>query len=94
MGATDKAKITAAAKEDFTKVTFRPDLDKFKMKELESDITSFMMRRAYDIAGCSRGVKVFLNDTRLPVCCVCIIIFFVSGDWFQSLRRRICQGSC
>uniref|UniRef100_H3ALH9 DNA topoisomerase 2 n=1 Tax=Latimeria chalumnae TaxID=7897 RepID=H3ALH9_LATCH len=53
--------------EDYTCITFQPDLVKFKMESLDKDIVALMSRRAYDIAGSSNGVKVFLNGKRLPV---------------------------
>ena len=53
--------------DDYTKITFSPDLSKFKMEKLDKDIVDLMSRRAYDVAASSRGVKVFLNDKRLPV---------------------------
>ncbi|KAG8446726.1 hypothetical protein GDO86_014258 [Hymenochirus boettgeri] len=53
--------------EDYTCITFQPDLSKFKMQVLDKDIVALMSRRAYDIAGASKGVKVFLNGKRLPV---------------------------
>ncbi|XP_076674328.1 DNA topoisomerase 2 [Andrena cerasifolii] len=53
--------------DDFTKVIFSPDLSKFKMDTLDDDITALMSRRAYDVAASSRGVKVYLNGTRVPV---------------------------
>lgn len=53
--------------EDFTKITFYPDLSKFNMTELDRDIVALMSRRAYDIAGSTKGVKVFLNGKRLPI---------------------------
>uniref|UniRef100_A0A0K0F8B8 DNA topoisomerase 2 n=1 Tax=Strongyloides venezuelensis TaxID=75913 RepID=A0A0K0F8B8_STRVS len=59
--------ITKAASEDFTKVTFKPDLKKFKMKELDDDIIGLMARRAYDIAGTTPGVRVYLNGKVIPV---------------------------
>uniref|UniRef100_A0A915Q4L1 DNA topoisomerase 2 n=1 Tax=Setaria digitata TaxID=48799 RepID=A0A915Q4L1_9BILA len=59
--------ITSSAREDFTRVTFKPDLAKFKMTELDEDIIALMCRRAYDIAGSTRGVKVFLNNKQIPV---------------------------
>lgn len=37
------------------------------MEELDKDIVSLLSRRAYDIAGTTPGVKVFLNGKRLPV---------------------------
>jgi len=52
---------------DYTKVTFSPDLAKFRMTCLDKDIVDLMSRRAYDIAASTRGVKVFLNGKLLPV---------------------------
>ncbi|CAI8020040.1 DNA topoisomerase 2-alpha [Geodia barretti] len=66
MGTSGKAKVTSSSS-DFTKVTFKPDLAKFKMTHLDSDTVALMTRRAYDIAGCTKGVAVHLNGTRLPV---------------------------
>jgi len=62
-----EAVIENATGEDFTKVTFQPDLTRFGMTELEDDIIALMCRRAFDVAGSSRGVKVFLNGTQIPV---------------------------
>ncbi|KAK0396121.1 hypothetical protein QR680_001575 [Steinernema hermaphroditum] len=59
--------ISKAAGEDFTKVTFCPDLAKFKMTTLDDDIIALMSRRAFDVAGSTKGVKVFLNDKEIPV---------------------------
>lgn len=53
--------------EDFTKITFSPDLEKFKMDKLDEGIVGLMSRRAFDIAASSRGVKVFLNGQKVPV---------------------------
>ncbi|XP_053219187.1 DNA topoisomerase 2-alpha isoform X1 [Podarcis raffonei] len=53
--------------EDFTCITFQPDLSKFKMTTLDKDIVALMSRRAYDIAGSSKGVKVFLNGKNLLI---------------------------
>jgi hypothetical protein len=41
----------SAQGEEWTKITFSPDLAKFGMVELEDDIIALMTRRAYDIAG-------------------------------------------
>ena len=66
MGTSGKATITAS-KQDFTQVTFKPDLSKFKMTHLDKDTVALMTRRAYDMAGCTKGVSVFLNGKKLPV---------------------------
>ncbi|XP_039209913.1 DNA topoisomerase 2-alpha [Crotalus tigris] len=53
--------------QDFTCVTFQPDLSKFKMTALDKDIVALMSRRAYDIAGSAKNIQVFLNGKKLPV---------------------------
>jgi len=67
MTKTDDAKISAAKGEDYTCVTFYPDLSKFKMEKLDKDIVDLFTRRAYDVVASTRGVKVFLNGVKLPV---------------------------
>lgn len=66
MGVAGKATINAS-KQDYTKVIFKPDLAKFKMTHLDRDTVALMTRRAYDIAGCTKGVSVYLNGKKLPV---------------------------
>lgn len=67
MSKASEPKIKDFTGEDFTRVTFSPDLTKFKMEALDADIVGLMSRRAYDIAASTRGVKVFLNGKRVMV---------------------------
>ncbi|XP_068236454.1 DNA topoisomerase 2-alpha isoform X2 [Palaemon carinicauda] len=67
MSKTSEPKIKPFCGEDYTKITFSPDLSKFKMDSLNADIISLLSRRAYDIAASTRGVKVFLNGKRVPI---------------------------
>lgn len=67
MGKTSDPKIKFFDGEDFTCVTFQPDLSKFKMEKLDKDIVALLTRRAYDVAGSCKGVKVSLNGKKLPV---------------------------
>uniref|UniRef100_A0A3B3YVQ5 DNA topoisomerase 2 n=1 Tax=Poecilia mexicana TaxID=48701 RepID=A0A3B3YVQ5_9TELE len=67
MGRAGDASIKPFEGEEYTCITFRPDLAKFKMSILDKDTVALMTRRAYDIAGSSKGVKVFFNSKRLPV---------------------------
>ncbi|XP_059898644.1 DNA topoisomerase 2-beta isoform X2 [Gadus macrocephalus] len=67
MTKTAEPKIKHFDSEDFTNVTFQPDLSKFNMEKLDKDIVALLTRRAYDIAGSCRGVKVVLNGKKLPV---------------------------
>ncbi|KAH8238090.1 hypothetical protein KR026_007497 [Drosophila bipectinata] len=52
---------------DFTRITFSPDLAKFKMDRLDEDIVALMSRRAFDVAASTKGVAVFLNGNKLTV---------------------------
>ncbi|PON46642.1 DNA topoisomerase II-type [Trema orientale] len=54
--------------ENWTKVTFKPDLAKFNMTHLEEDVVALMKKRVFDLAGClGKSVKVELNGKRVPV---------------------------
>jgi DNA topoisomerase-2 len=68
MSKASEPRIKDHTGEDFTKITFSPDLTKFKMETLDKDIVALMSRRAFDVAASTRGVKVYLNGKRLPVC--------------------------
>lgn len=67
MTKTSDPKIKFFDGDDFTCVTFQPDLAKFKMEKLDKDIVALLTRRAYDVAGSCKGVKVTLNGKKLPV---------------------------
>lgn len=68
MGRAGDASIRSFDGEEYTCITFRPDLAKFKMSILDKDTVALMTRRAYDIAGSTKGIRVFFNGKRLPVC--------------------------
>ncbi|EGO19472.1 hypothetical protein SERLADRAFT_453445 [Serpula lacrymans var. lacrymans S7.9] len=68
MSNVGKAKITKNSKnEEYTRVTFRPDLKRFGMDSIDEDTVSLLKKRVYDMAGTIRDVKVFLNDERLKI---------------------------
>uniref|UniRef100_A0A674NEG3 DNA topoisomerase 2 n=1 Tax=Takifugu rubripes TaxID=31033 RepID=A0A674NEG3_TAKRU len=67
MTKTSDPKVKFFDGDDFTCVTFQPDLSKFKMEKLDKDIIALLTRRAYDVAGSCKGVKVTLNGKKLPV---------------------------
>ena len=72
MSKSSEPRIASAKGEDYTSITFYPDLEKFKMEKLDKDVIDLFSRRAYDIAAATRGVKVFLNGKRLQV-----VLFYV-----------------
>ena len=61
--------ITAnASRQNFTCITFWPDLSKFRMRNLDADIVSLMTKRVYDLAGVTNGkVMVKLNGNTISV---------------------------
>lgn len=67
MQKTTEPKIKYFDGDDYTCITFQPDLSKFKMETLDKDTLALLTRRAYDVAGACKGVKVMLNGKKLPV---------------------------
>jgi len=68
MSKKSSPKITKAAKSDFTKITFKPDLEKFGMTHIDDDLEAVLKKRVYDIAGClPQPMKVFLNEERIKI---------------------------
>ena len=48
-------------------ITFKPDFKKFNMSQFDDDIIALLKKRVYDMAGCVKDVKVFLNNERLKL---------------------------
>lgn len=77
MTITEKPKInklTQAEKKkgDYVKISFSPDLKRFKMDSLDNDIVSLLSKRAYDIAGSmssrpGKKLAVTLNNKKIAV---------------------------
>ncbi|KAI8140715.1 DNA topoisomerase [Fennellomyces sp. T-0311] len=63
-----KPKVTKFTKGDeFTRITFKPDLTKFNMTEMDDDFEALIKKRVYDLAGTVEGVNVYLNGTKIAV---------------------------
>jgi DNA topoisomerase-2 len=71
MGTKTAPKITACkASDNWTCISFQPDLAKFDMTELEEDTVALMRKRVYDVAGVlGKGCKV----------CVCLCVWRGGG---------------
>ncbi|KAG8877753.1 DNA topoisomerase 2, partial [Tulasnella sp. 332] len=68
MGTKGAAKITSTSKgEEYTQVSFKPDLPRFGMDTMNSDTVALLKKRVYDMAGTITGVKVLLNGERIKV---------------------------
>ncbi|CEF65653.1 DNA topoisomerase 2-beta [Strongyloides ratti] len=53
--------------EDYTEVSFIPDLQRFNMSSINDDVVSILKKRAFDLAGTCNGVKVSFNGELINV---------------------------
>lgn len=67
MSKMGKAKITDIKTDDYTKVTWKADYRRFGMDGIDDDFEALVKRRTYDMAGTLRGVKVYLNGSRVLI---------------------------
>ncbi|KAG0208879.1 DNA topoisomerase 2 [Mortierella sp. GBA30] len=68
MSVTGKPKISPMKKgEEFTRISFRPDFKRFNMECIDADLEALLKKRTYDMAGCVKGVKVYLNGERIKI---------------------------
>lgn len=69
MGTRTKPEVTKYSGADFTCISFKPDLARFKMQFMDDDTVGLLSKRAYDFAGtsCWSGPKlnVFLNGKKI-----------------------------
>ncbi|AQK73842.1 DNA topoisomerase 2, partial [Zea mays] len=73
MGKKSEPQITKCKQgENWTRVTFKPDLAKFNMTHLEDDVVALMRKRVVDMAGTlGKTVKVELDGQRVPIKSFC-----------------------
>jgi len=68
MSKMGKAKITdLKGGEDYTKITWKADYKRFGMDGIDDDFEALIKRRTYDMAGTLRGIKVYLDGSRVKV---------------------------
>ncbi|KAG0365746.1 DNA topoisomerase [Gamsiella multidivaricata] len=68
MSVTGKPKIAPMKKgEEFTRITFKPDFERFGMECIDADLEALLKKRTYDMAGCVKGIKVYLNGERIKI---------------------------
>jgi len=67
MSKMGKASIVANKGDDYTKITFKPDFTRFNMRGIDDDFEALVKRRVYDLAGTSKGVKVWLDGEKIKV---------------------------
>jgi DNA topoisomerase-2 len=69
MTSSSAPEITKAkAGKNYTCITFYPDLKRFKLSEITTDIENLLKKRVYDIAGIFNSkVTVFLNNEKIQI---------------------------
>ncbi|OCH88973.1 type II DNA topoisomerase [Obba rivulosa] len=68
MSKMGKAKIAKNSRnEEYTRVTFKPDLKRFGMDSIDEDTVALLKKRVHDLVGTVKDIKVFLNDERLKI---------------------------
>ncbi|KAI9736758.1 MAG: DNA topoisomerase 2 [Cirrosporium novae-zelandiae] len=64
MSQMEKAKITVAKGDSYTKIIFTPDYKRFGMEGIDDDFEALVKRRVYDLAGTVK-VSVHLNGAKI-----------------------------
>ena len=59
--------IQDSIQQDFTKIKFSPDPDKFTKLGAQKDIVNLYKKRAYDIAGTENGLDIYFNGKLLQI---------------------------
>lgn len=68
MSRKDEPEIKSVSrKEDWTRISFTPDFERFEMAALDDGMIAIMHKRVYDVAGCNPKIKVLLDGERIPI---------------------------
>jgi DNA topoisomerase-2 len=68
MSKKNKPKIKEYTKYPFTKITFYPDLSKFNISKISSNMYSLMQKRVYDICALTDdSIKIYFNNKKLNI---------------------------
>src|SRR4029078_2557213 len=66
MYSRSEPKVTKCSKKSYTRISFKPDYQKFKMLELTADAIVLMKKRVYDCTACTnKNVAIYLDDVKL-----------------------------
>jgi DNA topoisomerase-2 len=60
--------IKSCQKKSYTKITFKPDYEKFGLENITDDIYKLFKRRVYDVSACTDvSVNVYFNDKKINI---------------------------
>jgi DNA topoisomerase-2 len=86
--------IEAYRGEDFTKITFAPDLEKFGLTEFSPDMVALLKKRVYDIAGVTHAsLRVWLDGTKLAVKCFEQYVAMCRKALFTQASAVLAEGA-
>lgn len=57
--------IIKKSKKNHTQITFYPDFDKFKIKEIDENHFNIIKKRIYDIAACNPNLNIVFNNNKI-----------------------------
>lgn len=52
---------------EFTKITFKPDYERFGLSKITKDLYYIFKRRCYELSACSSGLNVTFNSCEIPI---------------------------
>lgn len=64
MSKNTEAKIDRTS-QHYTRITYKPDLKRFGMKNIDDDSFKIMEKRVYEIAGCNPNLTIYFNGKRI-----------------------------
>ena len=68
MSKKNKPKIKEYKKYPYTKITFYPDLSKFNITKISSNMFSLMQKRVYDLCALTNdNIKIYFNNERINI---------------------------
>lgn len=59
--------VVRDCKQNYTKITFTPDYEYFKLAGLDEDHVAKIVRRLVDVAGCNPNLKIYINGERISI---------------------------
>jgi DNA topoisomerase-2 len=60
--------IKTCQRKSYTKITFKPDYEKFGLENITDDIYKLFKRRVYDVSACTdASVNVYFNDKKINI---------------------------
>jgi DNA topoisomerase-2 len=77
------------SKTSHTEITFKPDFEKFGLKEIDQDHFKMIEKRIYDLAACNPGIKVYFNDQLINIKSFeDYVKYYKSEFFFESNKDR------